>query len=162
MKYRYQSNGTISEVQLERRGEEYHARVGETEHTVVVLGMEAGAISLLFDGRPLRLFFAEDGGKKWISWDGCTYLLEKPAGYTPPRAGGRSEENEVRAPMPASVRAVLAAEGESVIKGQGLLLIEAMKMEIRISAPRDGRIRRIRTAAGQTVEKDQILVEIES
>lgn len=162
MKYRYQSARTIAEVWLERRGEEYQARVGDQSHTVMILGMDAGAISLLYDGRPLQVYYAEHAGKKWLSWNGCTYLLEKPVGYTAPPAGGHSEDDEVRSPMPAQVRAVLADEGDPVIKGQGLLLIEAMKMEIRLAAPRDGRIRRVLVTPGQTVQKDQILVEIES
>jgi biotin carboxyl carrier protein len=52
-------------------------------------------------------------------------------------------------------------EGEAVTKGQTLLLLEAMKMEIRIQSQREGRVRKLFVKQGQTVEKDQILVEIE-
>jgi len=66
----------------------------------------------------------------------------------------------VRSPMPAQVRAVQIAEGELVEKGQTLMLLEAMKMEIQVKAPLDGRIVRLLAVDGQSVDKDQLLVEI--
>jgi pyruvate carboxylase subunit B len=52
-------------------------------------------------------------------------------------------------------------EGETVSKGQTLLVLEAMKMEIRIHAPREGVIQKLFVKQGQTVEREQILIEIE-
>lgn len=161
MKYRYQSDGATGEVSLERVGEEFHATIAGTTHTLRVLSAAAGELNLLFDGRPVRAYWAESGGKQWVALNGCTFVLEKPAAYTAQRAGGRSVENEVRSPMPAQVRAVLAAVGEAVEKGQTLMLLEAMKMEIRLSAPRSGVVRRVLAEDGQTVQKDQVLVEID-
>ncbi|HZW03920.1 MAG TPA: acetyl-CoA carboxylase biotin carboxyl carrier protein subunit, partial [Anaerolineaceae bacterium] len=64
------------------------------------------------------------------------------------------------APMPAQVLSVQAAAGKQVEKGEPLLLLEAMKMEIQIKAPAAGRVRQILVTEGQTVEKDQVLAEI--
>jgi biotin carboxyl carrier protein len=64
--------------------------------------------------------------------------------------------------MPGQVRAVNVGEGDTVTKSQTLLVIEAMKMEIRIHAPRDGKVKKLFVQQGQTVERDQVLVEIES
>jgi len=55
---------------------------------------------------------------------------------------------------------VQAAAGKQVEKGEPLLLLEAMKMEIQIKAPAAGRVRQILVTEGQTVEKDQVLAEI--
>ena len=62
--------------------------------------------------------------------------------------------------MPAQVRAVQVQEGDAVEKGQMLLLLEAMKMEIRIKAPTAGRVTQLLVSSGQTVEKDQLLAEV--
>jgi biotin carboxyl carrier protein len=62
--------------------------------------------------------------------------------------------------MPAQVRAVEAAEGDQVEKGQTLLLLEAMKMEIRIKAPSSGKVKRMLVKTGQTVDRNEILAEI--
>jgi biotin carboxyl carrier protein len=62
--------------------------------------------------------------------------------------------------MPAQVRAVQVSEGDSVEAGQTLLLLEAMKMEIRVQAPHAGRVARLLARPGDTVERDQVLVEM--
>jgi acetyl/propionyl-CoA carboxylase alpha subunit len=160
MRYRYQSRGSIEEVLLERHGGSFQATVGGMSYTVEVLSDEPGELSLLFDGKPVRLYWAAAGDKKWVSMDGCSYLLEKPAPAKARGGGDKSAESSLRSPMPAQVQAVQVAEGETVEKGQTLLLLEAMKMEIRLSAPRGGKVTRLLVQAGQTVQRDQTLIEI--
>jgi len=58
------------------------------------------------------------------------------------------------------IRAVNVSEGESVTKGQTLLVLEAMKMEIRVQAPVDGVVKKLFVKQGQTVEREQMLIEI--
>ena len=60
--------------------------------------------------------------------------------YIPARGASRRERESVRAPMPAQVRDVQVQAGDTVEKGQTLLLLEAMKMEIRIKAPIAGQL----------------------
>jgi len=68
---------------------------------------------------------------------------------------------EVRAVMPGKVVAILAAEGTAVEAGQGLLVIEAMKMENEIGAPRSGRVAAIRAKPGEAVEAGAVLVVLD-
>jgi acetyl/propionyl-CoA carboxylase alpha subunit len=160
MLYRFQLRGQIYEISLDRQGERYRATVDGQTHDLEVLDAQPGQISLRFDGCPLTLYWAADGADKWVLLNGCTYKLERPS----PRGARLSTEpggaEAVRAPMPAQVRAVQVEEGDAVTPGQTLLLLEAMKMEIRIRAPAAGRVIHLRVAAGQTVEKDQLLAEI--
>jgi biotin carboxyl carrier protein len=62
--------------------------------------------------------------------------------------------------MPGLVRSVNVVVGEAVKKGQTLLTVEAMKMEIRIQAPVDGIVKIIHVKQGQTVEREQVLIEV--
>jgi biotin carboxyl carrier protein len=55
---------------------------------------------------------------------------------------------------------VLVAVGDEVKKGETLVLLEAMKMELRIQAPRDGFVTRVGCEPGQVMEKGQLLVEL--
>ena len=57
-------------------------------------------------------------------------------------------------------RSIQVAAGDTVEKGQTLMLLEAMKMEIRIKSPAGGQVKRLLVANGQAVDKDQMLVEI--
>ena len=63
--------------------------------------------------------------------------------------------------MPGQVRAVNVGEGDAVTKGQTLLVLEAMKMEIRIHAPQDGTVKKLFVKQGQTVEREQSLLSVE-
>ena len=63
--------------------------------------------------------------------------------------------------MPGRVVVVRAAQGDSVVAGQELLVIEAMKMELALKAPRDGVVAAIDAAAGDFVEADTVLVSLE-
>jgi pyruvate carboxylase len=63
--------------------------------------------------------------------------------------------------MPGQVRSVAVGVGDAVKKGQTLLTMEAMKMEIRIQALKDGLVKAVHVTQGQTVEREQILIEME-
>jgi biotin carboxyl carrier protein len=160
MLYKFQVRGQVFEIALDRQGEAYRVSVDGQAYAVEVLDTQPGELSLRFAGRPLTLYWAMDGGDKWVSLNGCTYRLERPS----PRGARASAESgsaeAVRAPMPAKVRAVQVDQGDAVTQGQTLLLLEAMKMEIRIKAPAAGRVARLLVSPGQTVDKDQLLIEI--
>src|SRR5262245_10591684 len=69
---------------------------------------------------------------------------------------------EVRAIMPGRVAALLAREGDEVRAGQGVVVVEAMKMENEMPAPKSGRVTRIGVSPGQTVEAGAVLFVVES
>lgn len=161
MHYRYEHRSEVFDVNLERRGDDYLARIFGESFEVEVLAVQPGTISLRVDGRPVTLYWADENGRKWIAMGGCTYLLEKPAPRGARRSADGPGERRVRAPMPAQVVAVRVAEGSPVEKGQEMLLLEAMKMEIRIQAPISGMLVRLAVNAGDAVERDQVLAEIQ-
>lgn len=66
----------------------------------------------------------------------------------------------VRAPMPGKIIDVLAREGAEVMRGEALVILEAMKMQNEIQSVVGGTIARIGVKAGQNVMKDDILAEI--
>ncbi len=160
MQYRFQSGNQVYEISIERQGEVFQATVDGQSYPVELLDAQPGQLSLRFAGRPVTLYWAADGSQKWVSLNGCAYRLDKPI----PRAAHSTAEpgggQAVRSPMPAQVRAVQVEEGSPVEKGQTLLLLEAMKMEIRVKAPAAGQVKRLLVSAGQTVEKDQLLAEV--
>ena len=69
-------------------------------------------------------------------------------------------EDNLSASMPGQVTKVLVKDGDEVQRGQSLMVLEAMKMEIKISAPHDGRVVKVLVQEGQVVARDQSLVEI--
>ena len=74
--------------------------------------------------------------------------------------GTPSGEFSLKAPMPGLVVAVPVSEGESVTRGQNLIILESMKMQNELRAPREGVVQRVRVKAGERVEQNQVLVTL--
>jgi biotin carboxyl carrier protein len=115
-----------------------------------VLHSGNGKFDLLIEGKRVTAYVSSDNTKRWVTIDGA-------------RRGshaGHHAAGELTAPMPGQVRAVNVSEGDAVTKGQTLMVLEAMKMEIRIHAFQDGTVKKLFVQPGQTVEREQVLVEI--
>jgi biotin carboxyl carrier protein len=119
---------------IDRRSFEVDVDVSEDEYRVLVDGRSYHI--RLVDERRMRLGAIQSG-------------IE---------AQGRQE---ISVPMPGKVVAVLVNEGDRVEKGQGLVIVEAMKMENEVRSPINGEIKEIRTKAGETVEAGKILLVVE-
>lgn len=74
------------------------------------------------------------------------------------QGGGRAT---LVAPMPGKVVRVMRAAGDEVQAGDGILIVEAMKMQNEVQSPKDGRIAEIRVTEGQTVNAGETLVIVE-
>lgn len=82
-----------------------------------------------------------------------------PAAAPAPVASGAGEI--INAPMPGNILSVNVAAGDTVKKGQVLMVLEAMKMENEIMAPRDGKVTAVAVAKGTAVESGALLCTIQ-
>ena len=142
-------------------GKSYRATLGDKTVELEILQAKDGKLDLLIDGERVTVYVSSDNAKRWVTVNGQTLVLTKSSGAR--RSGSRHQHaaGELTAPMPGQVRSVNVSEGDVVTKGQTLLLLEAMKMEIRVQALGDGVVKKIFVQQGQTVEREQILIEIE-
>ncbi|WP_069811245.1 ATP-binding protein [Streptomyces sp. TP-A0874] len=168
----------------------HHIRVpGHDPVTVRVRGPVHGAEVLIADGEtavapiPARLVEAGTPGRALLEWDGATHVLtcadDGAAGHWLGREGrawhtavfdpvaaalrggsAAAHAGALTAPMPGTVTVVKAAVGEAVTAGQGLLVVEAMKMEHVIAAPHDGTVTELDVSPGSTVAMDQVLAVV--
>lgn len=126
-----------------------------------------GYVSLIVDGESVPVSIEATGPDTMrVTIDGCRTevqvkderdLLVDEFGLGEDQAGG----GDVRAPMPGLVLDVLVEEGETVEAEQGLLVLEAMKMENELKAPAGGVVRAIHATSGDAVDKEALLIEIE-
>lgn len=149
-------------VDLTPTGKSYRATSGEKIVDVEIIRAENGTLDLLIDGERVIAFVSSDKTKRWVTVNGRTFVLTKQSGARKSGGGYHHAAGELTAPMPGQIRAVNVSEGDAVTKGQTLLVLEAMKMEIRIQSPMDGVVKSLAVKVGQTVEREQVLVEIES
>ena len=121
---------------------------------------EGRIAELLVDGKAHRTLSVRDGDRAFVWLDGKVYVFGRA------RAGrGRSvseHAGDLLSPMPGRVRKTLVAAGDSVRRGQPLLVLEAMKMEHSIRAPRDGAVKRLLVREGDLVDAGVELAEISS
>jgi biotin carboxyl carrier protein len=111
------------------------------------------------EGKQHRVFAAERGGVRWAFCEGQVWEL---AADTPARRRGRHGEHEsLSAPMPATVIRIPVEQGQRVTRGETVLLLEAMKMEMPLRAAHDGLVTAIRCAEGDLVQPGVTLIEIE-
>jgi biotin carboxyl carrier protein len=128
-----------------------------------------GVYSLILDGASYEVAIrkaensAQSNGLYEVSVSGQVFLVELQDPRTR-RQGeashAKSGPQEILAPMPGRIAKVLIAEGANVRKGQGLLVIEAMKMQNEVRAPRPGRVEKIYAQEGQGVESNVRLLRL--
>jgi len=162
MKIVFDHNSQTFPVELtpDRSGKTYRLTLGEETVEVEILGTQDGQLDLRIDGERVTARVSSDNAKRWVTINGRTILLTKRSGSRKSAGGHHHAAGELTAPMPGQVRAVNVSEGEAVVKGQTLMVLEAMKMEIRIQSPNDGTVSRLFVKQGQTVEREQMLIEI--
>ena len=122
-----------------------------------------GTFSLLIDHAATELSVTSRGDEYQVVIGGRAHrlrLLDERALRRERGAAGDGAK-EIRAAMPGKVVAVLIQTGAVVERGQGVLVLEAMKMENEIGAPRAGTVVEIRVKPGQAVEAGEILARIE-
>ncbi len=149
------------EIGLEQDGADYRARLGDQVFKVEILDDIEGRLTIRLNGTVLQFYWAADQDKRWVWHNGCSYVLEKPGPRTISYSSLQAAQGQILSPMPAQVRLVDVQQGVLVSQGQPMIILEAMKMEIRIIAPFSGCVKLVAVRKGQTVARDELLVEIE-
>jgi biotin carboxyl carrier protein len=123
--------------------------------------LEPGVISLVVAGRQYRCVIDGDA----VIVDGRRYAFEvdDPRSLAGRRraGGGAAGPRPVKSPMPGRVVRVLVAVGEEVAEHQGVVVIEAMKMQNELKAPKAGRVASIAVGVGDAVGAGEVLVVVE-
>jgi biotin carboxyl carrier protein len=122
--------------------------------------------SLIVDNRSFEIEVDNSEDEYRVLVDGRNYrvnLIDERRARVDGAAGGIQPEGrqKVSVPMPGRVTAVLVSEGDIVEKGQGLVIVEAMKMENEVRSPISGEVKEIKVKSGEAVEAGTTLVIVE-
>jgi biotin carboxyl carrier protein len=131
-----------------------------------------GLYSVIVDGRSFEVVLEpvpDAAGEALVSVDGLAATLQiedertrvLPAGVRTGGAGPGGAGHTVVAPMPGRVVAVPCLLGDSVERGQTVVVLEAMKMESALTTPHAGRIAEILVSPGETVRQRQALIRLD-
>lgn len=160
MEFRYQVGDEIKSVRVERAGDEYRVTVEDRVYQVSIDSRASGELTLLVNGARHSAFVARNDSTHFVAIDGQVLELVVPETSRAGRRRHHHGEDSLTASMPGQVRQVLVAEGDTVERGQTLVILEAMKMEIRVAAPHAGRVAKVAVGEGEVVDRGQVLVEL--
>ncbi len=164
MKTKFNHNARSYAIDLQTTGKQHLVGLQGETRAVELVRAENGWMDLRFTASDciVRAYISSNGPKRWVTVGGQTFVLAQSAITTSPRGSTRHSAGDLPAPMPGQVRSVQATEGDTVTAGQTLLVLEAMKMEIKIAAPFDGQVKLLKVAVGDVVEKEQLLAIVTS
>jgi len=120
---------------------------------------ENGLVRFALDGRVTEASVLRIGHDVTVQLEGRDTIFHHVQSIGAEEDG--SNESRILSPMPGLVRLVSVVEGASVAKGDPLVTMEAMKMELSLTAPRDGKVSSVTVAAGDQVSEGALLVELE-
>ncbi|HUF04161.1 MAG TPA: biotin/lipoyl-containing protein [Aridibacter sp.] len=158
--------GENREVSVKREGEKVFAEVDGRSYELVESRPEPGVYHFKL-GREVREFsvLPEKKGDFSVSGDSKVFAA---AVSDPRKLGSFSAADaeadgvaEIRTQMPGKVVRILVSEGDEVSAGDGVIVVEAMKMQNEMRSPKDGTVRKVLSAEGETVNSGDVLVVIE-
>jgi biotin carboxyl carrier protein len=112
-------------------------------------------------GRAEIVYVAGTGDDRWAFWNGRVFRSARVAAPRPSRRGGSGDTAQaLTAPMPATVISIRVQPGAAVKKGDTVVILEAMKMELPIRSPADATVAAVHCREGELVQPDTVLVEL--
>jgi biotin carboxyl carrier protein len=175
MTFEIAAGANVYTVAVARKGALLHVTVGDRTHVVDARRVGDMALSLLVapgDGTvPVQSIDAALAAQR-TTGDFDVHLAGRTIPVQVRQAGGFGRQKKagaahgtgpqrIAAPMPGKIVRVLVAAGDEVKARQGLVVVEAMKMENELRAARDGRVREVVVAEGQSVEAGMLLVVVD-
>ncbi|MCR4316601.1 MAG: biotin/lipoyl-binding protein [Planctomycetes bacterium] len=127
------------------------------EYEVVKLA-EGDFILRSSDGSQRRCLVSAAGQDRFVYVDGRIHHLTIESSL---RRGKAEEKGSLKAPMPGKVLKVLVTAGQKVVKGEPLVILEAMKMQHEIVAPADGSVTAVNKSEGANAQQGEVLVTLE-
>jgi biotin carboxyl carrier protein len=166
MKLNAEIDGEKVALELRREGGRVWAEVGGRRYELEARALGAGEYLLVHEGRVYECRVgARDEGAAEVTVGARAYEVRladpkrlRGAGSAGAHDAGRAQ---IKAPMPGKVVRVLVEAGQAVEAGQGVVVVEAMKMQNELKSPKAGAVAELRAEAGATVNAGDVLAVIE-
>lgn len=167
MKLQAKIGDETSAVSVKEEGNRLFAEIDGRKYGLEAVRPETGQVSLRFDdGRKIEARVELDAEGRCVVWiDGRSIEVELA---DPKKLRGSNTSNadtagvaDIKTAMPGKVVRLIAAVGDTVEKGDGVIVVEAMKMQNEVKAARDGVVSEIKVSAGDTVSAGQVLARLE-
>jgi|SRR6185295_7005425 len=157
--------GEMVEVAFERTATRIEATIQDRVYSLEASAIRPGVLWLNWNQQSIEVSVLPDGESYSVSIGGYRIPVEiLDAHKKLQRTAHRSDSgvSEIRSPMPGKIVRVLAIEGGEVESHQGIVVMEAMKMQNEIKTPISGRIRKLAVVEGETVGSGDLIAIVEA
>ena len=165
MEFEFSVEDQAYKLELDHKDGKCLVKLGDRQYIVDSQVISENGLSLIVDGKAYMVFIAEDQGKKYISVQGEQFCIEEVKADSGARSLAESAALKgvptIASPMPGKVVKILVAEGDRVEKGQGLVIVEAMKMENEIKSASAGVVKKINFKEGDLVDAAAPIIELD-
>jgi biotin carboxyl carrier protein len=155
----------IYRVELQKIESGWRCKIDGNEILLDAVSTQDGVLSILLDGKSYEVKQETTGTDFNIVVGGLGFPAEvrDPRSLRSRRGGDTGSEGlkKIVAPMPGKVVRILAQPGTAVEHGQGVIVIEAMKMQNELKSPKKGIVKKLAVREGAAVEAGQSLAEVE-
>ena len=154
--------GKIHRLELRRIEGAWRCRLDEQEISVDAEQIDPNTLSILIGGESYEVR-REPGDKVFIQGKRYEVSVDDPRAWRGRKgAGARTDgPQKLTASMPGKIVRVLAAEGEKIAAGQGIAVVEAMKMQNEIKSPKAGTLKKLLAKPGMNVNAGEVLAIVE-
>jgi len=160
-----QIDGVPARLEVHRDGETHRFLFGDgPERQAHLAEVEPGVFSVLLEGRSYEARAEPGDDCVWITVRGRRFriAITDPRRWTESSAAAHGHDREtILASMPGKIVRILVQPGDTVAAGQGVIVVEAMKMQNEMKARRAGRVTAVPVREGETVAAGAILATIE-
>jgi biotin carboxyl carrier protein len=155
----YEHENNVYNVTIEHKGEKYFVTYDNTEYIVEAEEIKPGQLKLKIGNKLIKSVITEGNKEKFVFVDGEVFKV-RPVQLTGMKKEKRKDEGDLSSPISGRVVSVKIKNGDSVKKGDILMVIEAMKMEYLIRAPYNGKIKKVYFKEKDLIEIGQQTIEL--
>jgi biotin carboxyl carrier protein len=165
MTYDIVIEGKLHRLELERQGNTWRCKLDGKAITADAVRARPNVLSLIIEGQSYEVKREQSAQDMHIWVQGARYAAEvrDPRSLRSRRAGAETAQGprKLTAPMPGKVVRVLVKEKDEIEQGQGLIVVEAMKMQNELKSPKKGVVQKMLAAEGANVNAGDVLAIVE-
>ena len=150
------------EAKLRRTGSKFKLTIGEDNYEGEFSRKNNGMIQLFMEDNRLIGFSERNGNEIYVHINGINYFIKRESGTIKDTSFEEESDDTVLSPITGKLLDKKVKNGDSVRKGDVVVILEAMKMEHRLKAPRDGILSKLTSAEiGGQIKEGELMFELE-
>lgn len=163
MTYTFKINDQVYSIEVDQEKDQTIVIIDEKEIPVEFEKIDNNLYSIILEGKSLTIGVLKDQNKIHVFMDGDLFIIEAISERDQRKSSqALSGVQEIKSPMPSRVVKILKDVGDEVRADEGVVVVEAMKMESELKSPIEGKVTEVLVSESDAVEADTTLLIVSS